>query len=73
MESQLRTVTGETASIMEGTIAQPTVGTFQTQQEVWVAKIADECILGVDFLQQQEERVLHIGNEEVSLHKPQAV
>ena len=53
-----------------------TVGTFQTEQEMWVAKIADKCILGLDFLQQHDcqvdlkEGVLHIGDEEVPLQQP---
>ena len=78
VESQLRTVTGETAPIMGRTTVQLTVGTFQTKQEMWVAEIADECILCLDFLQQHncqvdlKEGVLHIGNEEVPLQQPRA-
>ena len=76
--SQLRTVTGETAPILGRTTVHLTVGTFQTKQEMWVAKIADECILGLDFLQQHDcqvdlkEGVLHIGDEEVPLQQPRA-
>ena len=78
VESQLHTVTGETAPIMGRTTVQLTVGTFQTKQKMWVAEIADECILGLDFLQQHncqvdlKEGVLHIGNEEVPLQQPRA-
>ena len=67
VESQLRTVTG--------TSVQLTVGSFQDKQDMWVAKIADECILGLDFLQQHECRVdlkdgiLHIGTEQVPLQQ----
>ena len=55
---------------------QPTVGSFQAKQEMWVADIADECILGLDFLQQHDcrvdlkEGVLHIGTEQVPLQQP---
>ena len=77
MQSQLRTVTGETAPILERTTVPLTVGTFETQQDMWVAEIAVECILGLDFLQcndcqvNMKEGVLHIGNEEVQLQQPQ--
>lgn len=42
---------------------------------MWVAEIADECILGLDFLQQHncqvdlKKGILHIGNEEVPLQQ----
>ena len=54
VESQLRTVTEETAPILGRTSVQLTVGSFQAKQEMWVAEIADECILGLDFLQQHD-------------------
>ena len=78
VESQLRTVTGETAPILGITTVPLTVGTFQAKQRMWVANIADECILGLDFLQQHncqvdlKKGVLHIGNEEVPLQQSQA-
>ena len=76
IESQLRTVTRETAPILGRTSVQLTVGSFQAEQEMWVAEIADECILGLDFLQQHDcrvnlkEGVLHIGTEQVPLEQP---
>ena len=76
VESQLRTVTGETAPILGRTTVQLTVGSFQAKQEMWVAEIEDECILGLDFLQQHncrvdlKEGVLHIGTEQVPLQQP---
>ena len=76
VQSRLRTVTGETAPIQGRGRLQLTVGTYQTSHEMWVAEIADECILGLDFLQCHDcqvnlkEGVLHIGNEEVPLQKP---
>lgn len=79
VESQLRAVTGATAPILGRRTVQLIVGTFQTKQEMWVAEIADECILGLDFLQLHncqvnlKEGVLHIGNEEVSLQQPQVI
>ena len=44
---------------------------------MWVAEIADECIIGMDFLQAHsclvnlKEGILQIGEEEVPLHTPQ--
>ena len=77
MQSQLRTVTGETAPILGRTTVPLTVGTFETQQDMWVAEIADECIIGLDSLKCNDCQVnlkegeLHIGNEEVPLQQPQ--
>ena len=76
VESQLRTVTGGTAPILGITTMPLTVGTFQAKQRMWVTDIADECILGLDFLQQHncqvdlKKALLHIGNEEVPLQQP---
>ena len=56
---------------------QLTVGTFQTPHAVWVAEIADECIIGMDFLLSHsclvnlKEGILQNGEEEVPLHTPQ--
>ena len=61
---------------MGRTAVHLTVGSFQTEQEMWVAEIADECILVLDFLQQYDcqvylkEGVLHIVDEEVPLQQP---
>ena len=77
VNSQLRTVTGETAPILGRASVPLTVGTFQTEQDMWVAEIADECIIGLDFLQHHgcqvdlKEGILHMGTEEVPLQKPQ--
>ena len=74
---RIRTVTGETAPLQGRKTVQLTVGTFQKPHAVWVAEIADECILGMDFLQSHsclvdlKEGILRIGEEEVPLHTPQ--
>ena len=74
---RLRTVTGETAPLQGRKTIQLTVGTFQTPHAAWVAEIADECIIGMDFLQSHgclvnlKEGILQIGEEEVPLRTPQ--
>ena len=70
-------MTGETAPLQGRKTVQLTVGTFQKPHAGWVANIADECILGMDFLQSHsclvdlKEGILRIGEEEVPLHTPQ--
>ena len=73
----LRTVTGETAPLQGSKTVQLTIGTFRTPHPMWVAKIADECIIGMDFLQSHgclvnpKEGILQIGDEEIPLHTSQ--
>ena len=43
-------VTGKTAPLHGRKTVQLTVGTFQKPHTVWVAKTAEECIVGMDFL-----------------------
>ena len=54
MESSLRTVTGESAPVIGRVILKFRLGFFETQQEVWLARIADPCIIGLDFLMAHE-------------------
>ena len=42
---RLRIVTGETAPLQGRKTVQLTIGTFQTPHSMWVAEIADECIM----------------------------
>ena len=74
---RLRTVAGKTAPLQGKKTVQLTIGAFQSPHAVLVAKIADECIIGMDFLQSHgclvnlKEGILQIGEEEVPLHTPQ--
>jgi len=76
--SCLRTVTGEHAPIHGRGQLQLGIGSPTVPQELWVADIHDECILGLDFLQTHNCQVnlkdgsLIIGEEEIPLRKSQA-
>ena len=78
VNSCLRTVTGEQAPIHGRGQLQLGIGSLVVPQELWVADIHDECILGLDFLQAHgcqvnlKEGSLIIGEEEVPLKKPKA-
>ena len=54
-----------------------TIGSWTFRQEVWVADIVDECLLGLDFLVRQEcqvdlrDHVPYVGSEEVLLTRPE--
>ena len=73
VRSCLRTVTGEQAPIHGKGQLQLGMGSLVIPQELWVADIHDECILGLDFLQSHDCRVdlnegsLTIGEEEIPL------
>ncbi len=75
VSSHLRTVTGATTPIQGKGHLRLRVGTFEGTVDMWVADITDDCILGLDFLEQNGCQVdlmkgtLHIGDEEVPLHK----
>jgi len=76
--SCLRTVTGDHAPIHGRGQLQLGIGSLTVPQELWVADIRDECILGLDFLQTHNCQVnlkdgsLIIGEEEIPLRKSQA-
>ena len=78
VNSCLRTVTGEQAPIHGRGQLQLGIGSLVVPQELWVADIHDECILGLDFLQAHgcqvnlKEGSLIIGEEEVPLKKSKA-
>ena len=78
VNSCLRTVTGEQAPIHGRGQLQLGIGSLVVPQELWVADIHDECILGLDFLQAHscqvnlKEGSLIIGEEEVPLKKTKA-
>ena len=75
VKSSLRTVTGATAPIQGRGEFPLEVDSFHVHQEMWVADITDECILGLDFLQQYDcqvdlgDGVLYISNKQIPLHK----
>ena len=77
VNSCLKTLTGEEAPIRGKGQLNLQIGTYVTPHEIWVADITDECIVGLDFLERHgcqvdlKEGVLHIGNSEVPLQKPQ--
>ena len=50
VSSCLRTVTGATAPIRGQGDFDLQIGGLTTRQSMWVADIADQCILGLDFL-----------------------
>jgi hypothetical protein len=50
VESCLKTVTGETASVIGRARLRFQIGKFEAWQEAWVAEIVDPCIVGLDFL-----------------------
>ena len=76
VNSCLRTVTGERAPIHGKSQLRLGIGSLVVPQELWVADIHDECILGLDFLQSHnclvdlKDGVLTIGGEEIPLSKP---
>lgn len=72
----LPTVTGDTAPIQGCSELEVGVKSLLIPHVMWVANIADECILGFDFLQKHacqlylKEGVSSIGDQEVPLAKP---
>ena len=49
-----RRVTGERAPIHGKSQLQLGIGSLLVPQELWVADIHDDCILGLDFLQSRD-------------------
>ena len=78
VNSCLRTVTGERAPIHGKGQLQLGIGSLLVPQELWVADIHDDCILGLDFLQSHDrlvnlkEGALTIAGEEIPLKKQPA-
>ena len=78
VNSCLRTVTGERAPIHGKGQLQLGIGSLVVPQELWVADIHDECILGLDFLQSHDcqvnlkDEALIIGETEVPLKRSSA-
>ncbi len=75
LSSCLCTVTGETAPIRGKGKVKLKIGSAEMTQDIWIADIQDECILGLDFLEPQgcmvnlREGTLLIGEEEIALEK----
>lgn len=74
--SCLKTVTEERAPI-RGRVKLPLqIGGQTYHHDTWVADIADECLVGLDFLVPHacqvdlKEGVLYVGDEEIPLEKP---
>ena len=76
VSSCLRTVTGPTAPIRGRGELKLRIGGFETRHDMWVADVADQCILGLDFLESHGcqvdlgECVLQVGSQQVPLQKP---
>ena len=76
VSSYLRTVTGATAPIQGRGDVSLQIGGLQTAHSMWVADIADQCILGLDFLESHGCRVdlgesmMHIGDQQIPLQRP---
>ena len=72
-ESSLRTVTGQSAPVIGRVMLKFRLGFFETSQEVWLAEIADPCIIGLDFLMAHDCHVdiaggtVRIGSQEIPL------
>ena len=73
VESSLRTVMGESAPVVGRVLLKFCLGFLETKQEVWLAKIADPCIIGLDFLMEHDCQVdiaggtVRIGSQEIPL------
>lgn len=76
VESCLRTVTGEMSPVIGRAKLNFQIGVFEESQEVWIADIADPCILGIDFMMTHNCQVdlagatLKIGSQIVPLLPP---
>lgn len=76
--SVLKTATGETATVHGKLQVKVKIGGAEVSHEAPVADISDKFILGLDFLMVHGCSVhtgvgsLHIGAEEVPIHKPLA-
>ena len=71
----MRTVTGEKVPVLGREMLQLSIGALQVQQEMWIADITDDCILGTDFLDPRgcvvdfKHGKLLVGSEEVPFVK----
>ena len=78
VEHCLRTVTGEQTRLLGRVGLSIQLGSQKLQQQMWVADILDDCLLGLDFLVPHHcqldlaEDVLYLGAEEISLTKPRS-
>ena len=61
VESSLRTVMGESAPVVGRVLLKFCLGFIETKQEVWLAKIAHPCIIGLDFLMEHDCQVENAG------------
>ena len=73
--SYLQTVTGERAPIRGRCELLMKIGSTEVMQQMWVADIHDQCVLGLDFLAPRgclvnlKDNSLWIGGEEVPLQR----
>ena len=73
VHSYIRTVTGEQAPIHGKGRLELGIGPLVIPQELWVADIQDQCILGLDFLYPSgsqvnlHDQVLSIGEHQIPL------
>ncbi|XP_028418335.1 uncharacterized protein LOC114543636 [Dendronephthya gigantea] len=73
VESCLRTVIGDTTAVRGRGCIHIQIGDLKTAQEVWIAEIENECILGLDFLGPNgcivnvADRCLRVGIQEIQL------
>jgi len=79
VHSCIRTVTGERAPIHGKGQVELGIGPLVIPQELWVADIQDQCILGLDFLHPNEcqvnlrDQLLTIGKHEIPLKRSSSV
>ena len=75
VHSYIRTVTGEQAPIRGKGRLELGIGPLVIPQELWVADIQDQCILGLDFLYPNgcqvnlRDHVLSIGEHQIPLRR----
>lgn len=79
VHSYIRTVTGEQAPIHGKGQLQLGIGPLVIPQELWVADIQDQCILGLDFLYPNgcqvnlRDQLLTIGEHQIPLKRSSIV
>ena len=79
VHSYIRTMTGEQAPIHGKAQFQLGIGPLVLPQELWVADIQDQCILGLDFLYPNgcqvnlRDQLLTIGEHQIPLKRPSIV
>jgi hypothetical protein len=73
-DGALKGLDGQRIEVLGTTTLNFSLGEICSRQQVWIAKIKEDCILGADFLRKQDcvidypRNILHIGTTEVPMH-----